>query len=108
MSTDEAKTPKGGGDDNVRPLRRMTDDSATRELTREAQIHNRKTVRRVAEDESSRCLPRLHRAVLDVELGVQVLTMARFGGADEEAEAMAEALEQLEAAVRMGTAAGKG
>jgi hypothetical protein len=108
MSIDEAKTPGGGGDDNVRLLHRPTDAASSPELMREAQIHNRKTVRRVAEDEGSRCLPRLHRAVLDAELGIQALTMARFGGADEMAEAMAEALEQLAAAATAGSAARQG
>jgi hypothetical protein len=92
---DEARTPESGETGKVTPLRRSLGMADTPELVRAAEAANRDSARRVAEDESSRCLPRLRSALLDVERGVQLLEMARFGGADQTSQALAEALGQL-------------
>lgn len=97
---DEARRPDGREIGKVTPLRRSLTSADTSELIRAAEVANRDSVRRVVEDESSRCLPRLHSALLDVECGVQLLEMARFGGAEETSQALAEALGQLAGAAQ--------
>lgn len=97
---DDVRRPEGGEIGTVTPLRSSLASADTPELIRAAEAANRASVRRAVEDESSRCLPRLHSALLDVECGVQLLEMARFGGAEETSQALAEALGQLAGAAQ--------
>lgn len=93
----------------IRGLERRTEDNVTSisdrfgngegagrgELARTAERMNKASVRRVVEDEATRCLPALQRAARVAAWGRQLQTMAAFAGDAETAEELGQALEQM-------------
>jgi hypothetical protein len=85
------------------PVRRINETAGGEEprkteLERSSEEMNRATVRRITENEATRCPPILEQAILDAQRGRQLYSMAAFAQDNDTQRELADVLERLAAA----------